>query len=178
MWKKLSSKIVHKNNWYQIREDDVIKPDGSNGSYFVINAHPAVYIIAQDTDKHIYLAKQYRYPIQKNSLELPAGSSDGEDILSAAKRELQEETGLIAKNWKQLSNFSPYTGISNEIAYLFLATELTMTDNNKRKQEDIYDLQKYSLEEIDKLIAQNVIFDIATIGSIAIYKAILNNLDN
>jgi len=94
-WKKLSSRTVFKNPYYQIRRDYVIKPNGTKGFYDVIIRHPSVFIVAVNKKREACLIELYRYTNQINSLEIPAGNSEGQPPLVAAKKELLEETGAV-----------------------------------------------------------------------------------
>lgn len=136
-WKKLSSKIVHKNPWYTVRQDRVIRPDGKKGTYTVVERLPAVFVVALNERKEVYLVGLYRYTTNSYSLEIPGGGSEGESPLRAAKRELKEETGLVAKKWEALGRFQMANGHTNEIGCVFLATGLVQTNESKQKEEGI-----------------------------------------
>ncbi len=123
-WKKLSSKVVHESPYYFVREDDVIKPDGSKGKYNVVVTKGAVFIVAIDNEKNVYLERLYRYTNDNYSVEIPAGGTEGEEPLIAAKRELQEETGLEANTWKALGIMYPANGLLSEENHVYLATDL------------------------------------------------------
>jgi len=112
-WKKINSKIIYKNPWLQLREDLVIRPDGKRGVYSVVERLPVNFVIALDQKECIFFIKEYRYPIKKTILQLPAGVTDkNKDFLSSAKKELLEETGIKAKRWKKLGGF--YIGPGHE----------------------------------------------------------------
>jgi 8-oxo-dGTP pyrophosphatase MutT (NUDIX family) len=136
-WKKVASKIVHKNAWFSVRQDKVITPLGGNGQYNVIQRHPCVCIVPLNEDNEVYLIELFRYPTSRYSLEIPTGSSDGENILTAAKRELKEETGLVAKSWRRVGKFEVANGISNEIGYVYIARGLKSVPGNKQAEEGI-----------------------------------------
>src|SRR5258708_3384394 len=127
-WKKVSTKIVHKNPWYSVTADKVIKPDGSHGTFFVVRKTPGLVIIPFNGDK-IFLVRQYRYTTQKTHWELPAGKSESTNYLSEAKRELKEETGFVAKQWIYLGYFEYEPGLSDQIAKVFLAKKLIKGDH-------------------------------------------------
>src|SRR5258708_5043977 len=93
-WKRLSSVIVYKNPWWQVREDKIIRPGGEEGTYCVIETPQSAEIVAVTEKQEVYLIGQYRYPIEKFSWTVPGGTVDNEteDFLEAAKRELREET--------------------------------------------------------------------------------------
>src|SRR4051812_33907197 len=111
-WKKLSSKIVYKNPWFQIRKDKVIRPDGQKGTYDVVETHgDSVFVVAFNAREEILFIKLHRYPLGADSLEIPGGNSEGEALPKAAKRELWEETGYKAKTWKRVGTWHPMNGI-------------------------------------------------------------------
>jgi 8-oxo-dGTP pyrophosphatase MutT (NUDIX family) len=168
-WTKLSSKTVYKNKWFSVRQDKVIRPDGSDGEYNIVVSPPAVFIIAQNENKYIYLVGQMRYTTGQYSIELPAGSTDNKDPLESAKKELQEETGLTAKNWQKIGEFYSANGLLNELSHLYLATDLTQTNQNKQLDEGIDKLYKLSEAEIKEMVKAGEIKDAQTLASFAIF---------
>lgn len=162
-WKTLSSKIVYENDFNRkIREHQVIRPDGSKGTYAVYEVPPGVYIIPLTKEKEVYLVGQFRFPVQEYSWEFPAGGideKDGHDIEDAAKRELKEETGLTAKKWVNLGYFYQSNGSTNEKGIVFLAEDLTQTGENKQKEEGINKMKKFKLDEVLDMIRKGDITD-------------------
>ncbi|WP_258359195.1 NUDIX domain-containing protein [Moorella sulfitireducens] len=126
----LTEKVVKTERIYEgrilsLRRDLVRLPDGKETSREVVEHPGAVAIIALDKEKNVYLVRQYRYPVDRVTLEIPAGKLDaGEEPLSCARRELAEEVGLKAAAWQQLLTFYTTPGFCDEIMYLFLATGL------------------------------------------------------
>lgn len=93
-------------------------------------------MVAIDSNKKIYLIREYCYAIEKYDLKIPSGGVDkGETPLKAAKRELKEETGMIAKNWIELGFINPLNMILNNSAYLFLALNLIRQDKTEKEIE-------------------------------------------
>ena len=171
-WKKIKSKIAHKNPWYSVREDDVIRPDGKPGKYFVVDTIDSVVVIPVDSDGKIYCVCQTRYPAgNKKSWESPSGAiPKNKTPLFAAKMELEEEAGLKAKKWSRIGYFHTAIGFCSEKCYVFLAQDLIKTKAHPEATEDII-LKKKSLNEIMKMIKSDKITDSLLISGI--YKYIL-----
>lgn len=177
-WRKLSSKIIHKNPFYLVKKEDVIKPDGSNGEYYVVENEVSVYIVAVDVDENIILIKTHRYPNDIISIEVPAGSSDGQCSVDAAKRELLEETGLTAKTWDFLGTIHSANNIIRGQGDIFLARNLAQTGNNEQAEEGIYGIQKASVKNIFEMIKNGEITDSETITALSLYKLKAEELQN
>lgn len=166
-WKKLSSEIVYQNKWYSIRKDKVIRPDNKEGEYNVLVGSAAVFIVALNEKQEIILINSYRYPTERFSIEVPAGGVEDEEPIDAAKRELEEETGMVAKKWTPLGEFQMANGYSNGMGYTFLAEELTETGNNKQAEEGILGIQKATFLEVFQMIKSGEITDGKTIVAIS-----------
>jgi 8-oxo-dGTP pyrophosphatase MutT (NUDIX family) len=138
-WKTTSSREVYKNTWIRVREDHVIRPDGGPGIYGVIEIRPSVGVVAINAEGRVALVGQWRYSLDRYSWEIPRGGSHpGEtDMIAVAKRELAEETGLLAQHWQRLGAVDVCNGVANDVQTLFLATELSPTEMNLDPEEDI-----------------------------------------
>lgn len=165
-WETLSSEIVHQNSYYAVRKDNVIRPNGKPGTYHVVEVPPAVFIIAIDEHQHVYLEKLYRYPIEQYSIEIPAGGSDGQDPLEAAKRELAEEIGIGAHTWQQLSVIYASNGILNEENHVFIATDLYEMASNDRAEEGIESVMKVPYMTVLHMIKSGEINDSKSIAAL------------
>ncbi len=163
---KLSSQIVHRNPWFNIRHDRIDKGERGEGDYFVVETPPAVFVVALNEAEEVYLVGQERYPTGIFSLEIPGGRSDNQPLLQAAKRELKEETGLEAKNWEEIGKFQTMNGVSNEISHVFLARELRETGENKQSEEGITEFKKVPFKTSLNLIKSGEITDGQTIASL------------
>ncbi len=169
-WKKLSSKYVYQNPWIKVREDKVIQPDGRESIYGILEPHNGVAIVAAEDDGQIYLVGQSRYPVDNYSWEVPTGGRDSdEEPHLAAKRELLEETGLVAKLWVHIGKAYPYAGIIKETDDYFFASGLSRGESNHDGSEDIT-IRKEPLSVIEDMIHKGEIMDAMTITAIYKYK--------
>jgi 8-oxo-dGTP pyrophosphatase MutT (NUDIX family) len=127
-WKTRSSRLVYDNAWIRVREDEVLRPDGLPGIYGVVHfKNRAVGVLPVDDQGRIWLVGQYRYPLQAYSWEIPEGGSpDTESPEATARRELREETGLTAGRLELIATAHLSNSVSDELGYVFRATELTL----------------------------------------------------
>ncbi|HEY9731000.1 MAG TPA: NUDIX hydrolase [Drouetiella sp.] len=126
-WKTNSTRLVYENPWIKVREDGVTQPDGKPGIYGVVHfKNTAIGVLPIDDEGKICLVGQYRYTLESYSWEIPEGGCvEGEDHLDAAKRELIEETGMVAAHWTKLGCAHLSNSVSDELAVYYLATGLT-----------------------------------------------------
>lgn len=166
-WKTKHSRLVHKNPWYRIYLDQVVRPDGRSGQYYVVKTKgPSVFIVAMNSKKEICLIRIHRYPTRVISLEIPAGNSEGELPLRAAKRELEEETGYRAKKWRSIGTWQPMNGILQEIGHVFFATGLKKISKDFDRQEGISEIQFVPYRKVLKMALTGGITDGQSIVSL------------
>ncbi|MBI5091998.1 MAG: NUDIX hydrolase [Candidatus Hydrogenedentes bacterium] len=166
-WTTCGSRVVYKNPWITVREDDVIRPDGKKGIYGVVDTRIATAVIAMTPQSEIYLVGQFRYPTNVYSWELIEGGTDpGESALVGAQRELREEAGLVADNWRQLGGEIHISNcFSSEIGYVYLAEGLTHTDSEPEGTE-VLQVKKVSFEECLSMVDSGKIVDALSIVGI------------
>lgn len=123
----LDSRRAWECSWYAVRQDRILLPNGTEGVYNVVEMHDAVWIVPVTTDGEIVLLRHYRYPLKAWGWEVPSGRvEDGQTPEEAARRELAEEAGGAAANWRFLLRAPTMKGIGDEYAHLYLATGITL----------------------------------------------------
>ena len=108
----------------KVREDDVVRPDGSKGIYGVVESKDSVIVGAINDKLELYFIYAYSYPAQSWQWELPGGSAEGEDILIASKRELAEETGIVAQEWTEFPSTRVCNGLMTERMATLVARDI------------------------------------------------------
>ena len=158
----VSSEDVYGGIFLKMKRDKVALPDGE-GAIREYLTHPgAVAIVAILDDGRILLERQYRYPIAKTCIEIPAGKLDpGEDHLLCAKRELEEETGYTAKKWSYIRRIHPVISYSTELIDIYLAQELT-PGKSHLDDEEFLDVFAAPLEQLLGWIESGEITDVKT----------------
>jgi 8-oxo-dGTP pyrophosphatase MutT (NUDIX family) len=126
-WTTLASRPVYENPWIAVREDRVTRPDGSPGIYGVVHfKNTAVGVLPVDEQGRVWLVGQFRYPLGHYSWEIPEGGGHGDESPEdTARRELREETGLVAGLLERIAVSHLSNSVSDEVAYVYRATDLT-----------------------------------------------------
>ncbi len=169
-WRTLGTRTVYENRWIHVREDAVVRPDGAEGIYGVVRMRaPAVFVVAVTDAAEVVLVAQERYTIGVRSIEVPAGATDGEEPLLAARRELREETGLAAAEWRPLGRMNALNGIADAPELVYLATGLSPApEGDERAAEGIDAVLRVPWPEALRMCAEGEIVDGETIASLAL----------
>lgn len=174
-WKTLSQKMVLNERWCKVRKDKVQLPNGTIIPDYFVNFRPDVVIIfALTTDNKVLAVRQYRYPVNKTLIELPAGTFDKkrETAKKAIARELLEETGFKAKKIQKLGVFSDWPTKDTNWIHAFLALDAKKVQESRFDKGENIELLQISLQQIQTMVEKNkirVASSIATI-SLAIQK--------
>jgi 8-oxo-dGTP pyrophosphatase MutT (NUDIX family) len=166
-WKILSHHTVYENPWIELTEFKVINPKGGNGIYGKVHyKHLAVGVIPLDDDWNTWLVGQYRFPLDQYSWEIPEGGGRmDEDPVEAAKRELMEETGLVAKSWIKILTMHLSNSISDELSVIYLARDLEEHLATPEETEELV-IKKLPFDEVFQMVEKGKISDAMSLAAI------------
>jgi 8-oxo-dGTP pyrophosphatase MutT (NUDIX family) len=174
-WKTKNTRLIYENPWIKVREDEVVRPDGKPGIYGVVHfKNTAIGVLPIDENDKIYLVGQYRYALETYSWEIPEGGcTESETHLDAAKRELIEETGLIASEWRKLGRAFLSNSICDEEAIFYLATGLSQGPASPEGTEQLSYNHVYFDEALDMVMRGEITdaLSILAINHYAILRA-------
>ncbi len=168
-WKVLTEKTIYDNSWINLTEYDVINPGGGKGIYGKVHfKNTAVGVMVLDDQFNTYLVGQYRFTLNAYSWEIPEGGGPlGTDPLDSAKRELLEETGLIAAEWNHLLTMHLSNSVSDELGIVFLAKDLQQGQAEPEETEQLI-VKKVPFSEAVAMVENGLITDSMSVA--AIYK--------
>lgn len=162
----IDSECVFRGVLLDVRRDRVRLPDGAEAVREYVRHPGAVVIIAIDSDGAIVFERQFRYPVGRAFLELPAGKLEaGEDIQVCAQRELREETGFEAGTWTHLGVIHPCIGYSDERIEVFLARDLNQVGRSL-DEEEFLEVLSIPRAEVDRSVSAGRITDAKTLSAL------------
>ena len=176
--KTLDSKLVFQNDFMDLYVDDILLPNNKLATRTYIKHTGAAAVLPITKDGKLVLTKQYRYPVQKISIEIPAGKKDSknESGLECVKREIEEETGYNSNHFVHIHNIHNCIAYSDEMIELFIAYDCVPVENRLLPDEDEFiEPLIVSLDEVEELIQANRITDLKTLYTISWYKGSLND---
>ena len=166
-WQILSQQVVYENPWIELTEFQVINPKGGKGIYGKVHyKHLAVGVIPLDENLNTWLVGQYRFPLGQYSWEIAEGGGRiDEDPLDAAKRELMEETGLIAKSWTKILTMHLSNSVSDELSVIYLARDLEEQMAAPEETEELL-IKKLPFNEVSMMVETGKITDAMSVAAI------------
>ncbi|MBV9515334.1 MAG: NUDIX hydrolase [Mycobacteriaceae bacterium] len=178
VFETVSSETVYQGSILALRVDQVRMPGGGTAKREVVEHHGAVAVAAVDTDRRVAMVYQYRHPLGRRLWELPAGLLDtpGEDPLTTAKRELQEESGLAGTDWRVLLDTASSPGFSDESVRTYLATGLSQVERPQAEDEEAdLTVHWFGLHDAAAMVlAGEIVNASAAAGVLAAYAAVID----
>jgi len=163
---RISGEDIYGGIFLKMKRDTVSLPDGQEAIREYLTHPGAVAIVAVLDDGRVLLERQYRYPISKTCIEIPAGKLDpNEEPLFCAKRELEEETGYSAKKWSFIRRIHPVISYSTEFIDIYLAEGLE-PGTSKLDEEEFLDVFAAPLEQLINWVEEGEITDVKTTISV------------
>ena len=165
--KIIKEELIYKGSFLDIVNVDVTLPDGKNASRDIVKHPGATAIIAFLDEENIILVEQFRLALKRTMLEIPAGKlNKNEEIIECARRELQEETGYMAKNLEYLGCLATAPGFCDELIYLYKATDLSLGEKNE-DEDEFTNVKIMNIGKVKEMIRKGEIIDGKTISIFA-----------
>jgi len=166
-WECKASKDIYDNPWIKVIEDQVLRPNKSEGIYGKVHfKNVAIGIVPLDEELNTWLVGQYRYTLNSYSWEIPMGGVPlSEKVIAGAKRELKEETGLIANKWTNILKIHTSNSVTDEYGFVYLAEELTQGEMEWDETEELQ-IKKMPFKSALEMVLNNQITDALSIAGI------------
>jgi 8-oxo-dGTP pyrophosphatase MutT (NUDIX family) len=166
-WKTLDKKKVYESPWISLEHHEVLNPAGNAGTYSVVHFKKlAIGILPLDEDYNTWIVGQYRYPMQCYTWEIPEGGGDRSvDPLESAQRELLEECGIMANDWKLIQQLQLSNSATDEVAYLYVAKGLSFTQSQPEETEQLT-IRKIHFNELYAMVESGEITDSLTVATV------------
>ena len=175
-WRIKESNTAYSDPFVHLRVDQVIRPDGDDGQHILVTIKPGVCVVALDADRNVHLTKEFHYAVGRVTVEAVSGGIEpGDEALATAKRELQEEIGLLAQTWQHLSTVDPFTACVKSPTDLYLATDLTSTESSPEPTELIETIVMPLDEAIKQVFAGKITHTPSCVALLMVDRLIRNS---
>lgn len=166
-WTLLNERVAYESPWIQVNHHEVLNPVGNPGTYSVVHFQKlAIGILPIDEEGYTWIVGQYRYPIAQYSWEIPEGGGDTDvEPVVSAQRELLEEAGLVAGKWELIQQMYLSNSATDELAYIFLATQLTQEKPEPEETEQLQ-IRKLHFNELYELVVKGEVLDSLTVAAV------------
>jgi ADP-ribose pyrophosphatase len=167
----LSSREIYRNHWLRLREDRILRSNGKEGIYSVVDKDECAIILPIENDR-VWLVEQFRYTVQERAWELPQGGweeavVDPEDL---ARGELNEETGLHAERMVRLGALWIAYGFARQKQHVFLASGLKLAETDRDAEEHDLVVRSFALGDFERMMREGTIADASTLAAWGLYQ--------
>lgn len=165
------SRIAYQNRWLRVREDEIVRADGSVGLYGVVEK-PHFAVIIPVSAAGIHLVQQYRYPVGGRFWELPQGACETREVTpeALARAELREETGLVAGQMRHIGHLFLAYGFCSQDYDVFLATDLTQFETQQEPEEIGLVNGVFPVGEVERMVRDGTIQDATTVAAFGLAR--------
>ncbi len=173
-WTLLDKKTVYESPWISVSHHDVLNPAGNPGTYSIVHfKNFAIGVLPLDKDYNTWIVGQFRYPFNMYTWEIPEGGGPLKiDPLESAKRELQEECGIVANKFTFIQHMQLSNSATDEVAYLFIAQDLSFTKSSPDENEELH-VKKIHFDELYKMVEEGKITDSLTVTAVLKAKLLM-----
>ena len=174
-WRTFKSEVRYDNPWITVTHNDVLKPNGQPGLYGTVHFKSiALGAVVLDDEMHTWLVGQYRFALEDYSWEIPEGGGDPDvDPLVSVQRELKEETGIEAREWRFLFEMHLSNSVSDEVARAYLATGLSFGEPDPDDTEALQ-VMRVPFDEAYAMVLDGRITDAISVAAILRVKLLLH----